>query len=310
MIIVEGLTTKTNCELDIMKNEILKYLKTKIYATADMISSDLNCNHKTVCNNISMLLKDHKLIRMSNGNLVLATNNISKYRFVDVNNMIVIPDPHFPLDHEVMMGKIIHLVNKFKLKVAVFPGDFLDLKSCSYHDNEFESKITFTDEMQQSSNHIKAFLDNCPTLERLYIGMGNHEMRIKRATNGKISIRDALIQVMGAYHEKMIFIPFTQFIINNWLFAHPTKARDAHYWAKVLSRKYPNNNIVVAHQHSNAFLRDPSNNHYLIDIGCVANPDLLKYTQETNRYPLTQMGFLLIKKDNFLMFDEFNQMII
>lgn len=288
------------------KTKILSAMKVDKIMTSERLSEVTGINIKTIRNNLAMLVDDKKIAPLKNNGYVLLSNAIDPTEYIiKEKKMIVLPDLHMPKESDVMISKALTMITQFKIEVMVLPGDALDLHSLSTHDNEYDTKITYTEEMAQCKRSVNSFLSLAPTIKKIFIGMGNHEKRIRRISAGKISAVDAIKSAFADHLDKVVFIKYSQFSINNWMFYHPDKCRDTHYWAKVLSRKYTDKHIVIAHQHTNATMRDPSNKHYLIDVGCMADPDKLDYPKDGSRYPMTQMGFLYITGESYILIDEF-----
>ena len=228
-------------------------------------------------------------------------NNLPDYpdynEVMDLNweRWICTADWHNPFLCKKVFMDMIGEATKRKITNLLIAGDFFDMNNFSKFFNL--NKISWVEEKM----FAKGVLDVLKgTFKQIAFMVANHELRWLKAFQ-KGSEGD----ILDIYH----LIGFSKFqnltlhhkcFVRDWVVIHPdTYRKNPLSYARERSNVYKDKNIVITHAHMQASGKDPSGQYFLVDLGCMMDPNKMEYKnlKETAHYNWNK-GFMVVEEDS------------
>ena len=182
-----------------------------------------------------------------------------------------------------------------KVTNLLIAGDFFDMNNFTKFFNL--NKVSWVEEKMFS----KGVLDILKvTFKDIAFIVANHELRYLKTLNrggGDGDIYD-IYHLIGFKKFENITVQHRCFV-GDWVVLHPDTYRKTPLsYARERSTIYKDKNVVVTHAHMQAQSWDQSGKYYLIDLGCMADPDKIEYKNinETAHYAWNK-GFMIVDKN-------------
>lgn len=202
--------------------------------------------------------------------------------------VLVISDLHVPYHDTIWLGKVVDKAVDMGITRCIVAGDLLDSKQLGKFADQ--SEHTLEEEVDQAHGVIVWLKSRFAQID---VFPGNHDARFARALGNQISTRKLLEWACGS--AATIHSHHHAYVGQTWLVAHPgAYSRVPGRPAEQLAAKFQRS-VATAHTHKWALSFDVSGNHWIAEIGAIANPDLFGYThRELRTFPAHQQGALII----------------
>lgn len=234
-----------------------------------------------------------------NGGMPLFTGELH----VNSERMMIQNDHHFPFSDHWLLERAVATAKYLGIEDLWWLGDALDMKSITTFSSLYSSNVNLHREEQAAMDYLTYFVDNVPTLKRIFYTPGNHEHRLMRGSDGQIDFVRYVKSWMfenPKLREMVTISPYDRAFVNmsgeEWLFSHPDGASDV-YKTRVgekLVDKY-RKNVVVPHFHKNAMQRDRYGHNKIVVVGGLHDPDTHAWiNMRTNTHPIHEKGFATI----------------
>lgn len=221
--------------------EVNKSLKSN-YSKKEFLSAKANVRSRFKANAYNP--ENHVLSPVEEKRLAISSRFINYNK----NNILIIPDTHFPFEREGSLEFLKEVQKEYKCGQIVHIGDVIDNAYSSFHESNPDGHSA-ADELEYAIEHLKPFYDTFPKAK---VCLGNHDMIINRkAFSSGLSKRwikglDEVLETPGWTYD-------LEHEIFGVLFTHGigTSGANAAY-NKALNRRM---SVVQGHLHSEASIR-------------------------------------------------------
>lgn len=208
---------------------------------------------------------------------------------------LILADCQVPFHDAEFMRRCVALAAAWKVTNCILAGDFADMQSL----NSFGQAATMP--LSEELKAVRVMLREVGrSFKRIVYINGNHEERVARSTEGRISFRDTLADFFGD-GERPGVVEFSRlfwcWVGDKWIVTHPTNASAIP--ARVpfaLAAKF-HRNVVSTHNHLWGAATDASGTFHVIDSGMCADPAKLEYyAMRHNTRPAMAQGAVIIRR--------------
>jgi len=210
---------------------------------------------------------------------------------------LIMGDCHIPYINLDMYNKMKLVVKNRKPKCLILSGDITNQDAFSLYISEggrgsFRKERYITDMF---------FEDMLELFDKIYIIMGNHDMRFFKVLMGEIEAPQ-FFKIFTDQLNKNIFVSgnyrYCEFN-KTWRITHPKNySKISTRVAESIAVIHQNKNIATGHGHHQGFRFEPSGKWMCVDVGCMCDANKLEYTavvDSTN--PKWNYGFMIIEDE-------------
>ena len=287
---------------DIDKEE---FIELTYRLSANDIAKHYGINLRTVFtwkNNIRNMGKD-----VGEGGIPISeTEDYTAHEVVTAERAIVVSDVEFPDQDAEMLGIMLAMAQRFKIKILIIAGDFIALDSFSTWAKSAAYTLAFKQELDPAKEALRVFFKWFD--EIIYIS-GNHDRRLNHKIDGEITIGDFLTDFAGLRCSE-----YTHCVLNSGdreiFIVHPKNYRDhpLSLPSRMASKKLMC--VIAGHTHHLAIGYDVSGTFWVAESGCCRDKNKTHYknTRQTTHTEWNP-GFLMVIEGNPFMIDKNNYLI-
>lgn len=185
------------------------------------------------------------------------------------SRVLVIPDTHFPFEHERALSFCKAIYDRFGCNKVVCTGDILDQHQMSRHTSEADAMGAMK-EIELAKKSVKAWSDAFPYMDIVY---GNHdkipERQAKEVGLPSVFIKD-LSDVYGmpdgwVFHKKLVW--------NGVLYKHNIGSGQ---YAAINGAKQKSMSVVCGHTHKyggTIYFTNPTQMFFGLNVGCLIDKE-------------------------------------
>jgi hypothetical protein len=214
-------------------------------------------------------------------------------------------DIHCPMQSGPWTEQFLITAHKFGCRTCIINGDLINADQIgSYHGLEFRRRAVLEDDMDAAEKFLELM---CESFDEVYYTLGNHTARLIRMSNGELSIQRLLKMIYD--NDKLKISSSTWMILNdNVRVLHPrgySQIRGKH--TSEIAQLYQCH-LVTGHHHHSATTVSKDGKFQVIEVGCLANIDLMSYVQaDMKNMPFMLNGFAIaMPTGEILNFNKFS----
>ena len=216
------------------------------------------------------------------------------------DNYMVSCDYHAPFHSAKMTNYLLMIAQKFGIKKHALIGDLFDMDWAKKWYSDSSPGFVFEKEK------VGPLLDALGYFEMNFLIRGNHENRVGRLTDGKLTA-ESLYELYGgdSWKKSFRFTTFDKVSMGKWSMFHPKSySQITTSVAKRLAEKF-RANVINTHGHLVGYGYDRSGTYEVIDIGGMFDRDKIEYiNMVTTTHPMWKNGFAMIRKGKMTHFRE------
>ena len=218
------------------------------------------------------------------------------------DDYMIVCDYHSPYFSVLWHNRMLAVAEKLDVRKIIIIGDLVDCAFASYYYSEH--KPALADEADENKRLLRSFLDS---FEEIILIKGNHEDRLGRLTDAKVTIEILLenwtreawgTQIKYSSYDKL-------FIGDEWMLVHPKSySQISGNVSKRLAAKF-HRHIINTHGHFVAWGYDVSGEYLSVDLGGMFDLAKIEYVNmKTTTHPLWGNGFGVLRNNHFTLFDK------
>lgn len=211
---------------------------------------------------------------------------------VTADRVLLMFDIHCPMHDADWCNQLIDLALTYNVDTVGIGGDLVDFTAFSKYGRQ--ERVEAEDEVASSRQLVSAL---ATTFDRVIYSGGNHEMRLPRATENVLALRDTMEMLVKGSHVEVTDYHWFELTSGGERFycEHPKPASTkATIVPEGLATKYLCH-IIAGHGHVWGIKRHLSNQFWCVDSGVCADPKRLAYTSKVhNTRPLEVQGAVFI----------------
>lgn len=244
-----------------------------------------------------------EVMRRRSGLPVLAVQadpNVKTY-VIDVlplDDYMVSCDYHAPFHSPWWINKMLEVAERFKIKKHIIAGDFFDFEFASKWPGDHGTLDAEVDGSKEALKAIDAFDVN-------YFIQGNHERRVQRLTDGKITAQH-LFSLFGKerWENRVRYMTNDSVRVgDDYLILHPSSYSQISGSVAVRLAEKHHRHVLNAHGHFAAIRYDKSGKYVCVDLGGMFDIQRIEYCMtRSTTHPYWNNGFGMIRDGRFTLF--------
>lgn len=211
---------------------------------------------------------------------------------------MVVSDTEIPAHDEDTLAMMVAVAMRFGIRNLILNGDAFVFDEFSRWMQEVALSITLEQEIEAAK---KVFVDLLKWFQRIVWVMGNHDVRLNKATLGSISPAMLMNHVGGG---KLEISQYHYCIVEpGWLISHPDKYSQIPGSVARRVESIERMDVICAHTHILSMSRDPSDTHWCVDGGCATRAELRPWKRlHVDGYPKWNRGFVMLRNGRPYLF--------
>jgi len=223
------------------------------------------------------------------------------------NNILILPDPHFPLHNAEYINACVDIALNFGVDTVGIPGDITEQSVFSYFGRDIG--VEWKHEKAATKDAIIALGQ---TFRRVVLAPGNHDVRIIRRLEHSVNEDDWVDMLREWFVDlgnRLTITPYHWFLVQSgdrtFRVTHPKNSNRIPTSVAVrLCHKY-RQSIISGHSHVTGIRRDESGGDWCIDAGMCADETRMRYMMmEDSTRPATNLGAVLIIDGTPILLEE------
>lgn len=213
----------------------------------------------------------------------------------------VTADWHIPLVDYEYVNKFLRHADELGIKTLAIAGDFFNHDALSAFDYKQESANLRT-ELREAQHIMGALVER---FERIIFVWGNHDARLTKALQYKLSFSASMRLCFGELGEKALekiqFSNLDHFWVNDAIYVcHPKQyAQNPLTNTRKLAAKVQAS-VITAHSHHAAVGYDVSGKYVCVEAGGLFDASKTEYLQRSTTFPNWRQGYAFIGEDGHI----------
>jgi len=251
----------------------------------------------------------HKYLKLSAPNSFnIRFQDYAKYDSywkLNIPEFIVGCDSHCPFIHTEIYELMLKVANRYGIKTFIHPGDFFDELQFSDFMVSPEDEVDIDREISTAKyiiNELEKYFKS------LYFTQGNHDVRLwKQLIRSGKSTDESWRIIWNLLNDKIIKTSQYRYMEVNgyWRLTHPKNVIKVGGIPAIRLRAKVDMSLIIAHGHLYGEVPDPSSKYYIINPGCLCDPEKVAYacswdTSHDRWHP----GFMMVvEQTKHILFD-------
>lgn len=224
---------------------------------------------------------------------------------LEIPESIIGGDTHCPFIHTEIFNLMAKVASRYGIKTFIHAGDFFDELQFSDFPTSPEDLID-TDTEQLEANAIIEELHNY--FNNMYFIQGNHDVRLwKQFIKAGKATKNSWKTIWNLLDKNIIKTSQYRYLELNgyWRITHPKNIIKVGGLPAIRLRAKVDMSLVIAHGHLYGEVPDPSSKYYIINPGCLCDPEKIGYANVWDTsHDLWHPGFMMVvERTKHILFD-------